>query len=143
MVIDLSQCSPQREGGMNSRTYAGAYIAYKALTAPLGPVSEGSFRALKVIIPEGNMMMATYPILMAGWSGALPTVVDTVWKAFASAIPDRIPAASSGSPRASFVFFGRDPKTRKNFIAQSIQSGGWGAHPTATLRDPSTSLPQA
>jgi N-methylhydantoinase B len=142
MIIDLSECSPQREGGMNSRTYAGAYIAYKALTAPLGPVNEGSFRALEVIIPEGNMMMATYPILMAGWSGALPTVVDTVWKAFASAIPNRIPAASSGSLGASFVFFGKDPETGKNFIAQSIESGGWGGRPTEDGEDASMSVCQ-
>ena len=36
MEIDLSGCSPQRENaGLNSRTYAGAYIAYKAITAPM------------------------------------------------------------------------------------------------------------
>src|SRR4051794_38496114 len=44
MEIDLSGCSAQREGGMNARTYAGAYIAYKALTAPLAPVNEARSR---------------------------------------------------------------------------------------------------
>jgi N-methylhydantoinase B len=129
MEIDLSGCSPQREGGMNSRTYAGAYIAYKALTVPLSPVNEGSFAALKVIIPEGNMMMATYPVLMAGWSGALPTVVDTIWRALADALPDRIPAAHGGTLGASFVFFGYDSRREKSFVVQSIESNGWGGRP--------------
>ena len=61
MEIDLSGCSGARKAAVNSRTYAGARVAYKALTAPVEPVNEGSFRALNVIIPEGNIMMAEYP----------------------------------------------------------------------------------
>src|ERR1700730_1782809 len=41
MVIDLSGCSPERKAAINSRTYAGARVAYKALTGPLDPVNEG------------------------------------------------------------------------------------------------------
>ena len=76
MIIDLSGCSAERKAAINSRTYAGARVAYKALTGPLDPVNEGSFRALEVIIPEGNIMMARFPAPMAGWSGIVPTVVD-------------------------------------------------------------------
>src|SRR5215472_16266702 len=61
MTIDLSGCSKERRAAINSRTLAGARVAYKALTGPLDPVNEGSFRALKVIIPEGNIMMAHLP----------------------------------------------------------------------------------
>ena len=32
MTIDLSGCSPRAQAAINSRTLAGAYIAYKALT---------------------------------------------------------------------------------------------------------------
>ena len=74
MTIDLSGCSPQREGGINGRTYAGAYIAYKALTGPNEPLNEGAFAALKVIIPEGNMMMAKFPaglIIYWSWNNTL------------------------------------------------------------------------
>src|SRR6185437_15886002 len=66
MTIDLSGCSGERKAAVNSRTYAGARVAYKALTGPLEPVNEGSFRALNVIIPEGNIMMARYPAPMSG-----------------------------------------------------------------------------
>jgi N-methylhydantoinase B len=142
MEIDLSGCSPQREGGINSRTYAGAYIAYKALTGPVEPLNEGAFAALKVIIPEGNMMMARFPALMAGWSGALPTVVDTIWRAFAEAIPDRVPAAHSGSLGAAFSFSGFDPRRKKGFVAMSIESGGWGGRPDRDGEDVSMSVCQ-
>ena len=49
MTIDLSGCSAERKAAINSRTYAGARVAYKALTGPLDPVNEGSFGALVII----------------------------------------------------------------------------------------------
>ena len=85
MTIDLSGCSAERKSGVNSRTLAGARVAYKALTGPNDPVNEGSFRALNVIIPEGNVMMARYPAPMASWSIMIPMVVDTIVKALAQA----------------------------------------------------------
>jgi N-methylhydantoinase B len=143
MTIDLSGCSPQRENsGLNSRTYAGAYIAYKALTAPMEPLNEGAFGALNVIIPEGNMMMAKFPAFMASWGSPLPTVVDTIWRAFAEALPQRIPAAHSGSLGAPFALAGQDPVRGTGFVAQSIEAGGWGGRPDADGEDASMSVCQ-
>jgi N-methylhydantoinase B len=129
MTIDLSGCSSQRKSGLNGRTLAGAYIAYKGLTGPLEAVNEGSFRALRVIIPEGNFMMARFPAVMASWSRGLPTVVDTVLKALAPALPNIIPAAHLGTLGAAFTFFGHDPVKKRNFVLQTIEGGGWGARP--------------
>ena len=143
MEIDLSGCSPQRENsGLNSRTYAGAYIAYKALTAPVEPLNEGAFAALKVVLPEGNMMMARYPAFMASWGSPLPTVVDAIWRAFAEALPDRIPAAHSGSLGAPFALSGYDPSRKTGFVAQSIEAGGWGGRPDADGEDAAMSVCQ-
>jgi N-methylhydantoinase B len=129
MTIDLTKCSQQRLGAINSRTLAGAYVAYKGITTPLEPVNEGSFRALKVEIQEGNFMMAKFPAPMAAWSVAIPTVVDTVLKALAPALPDRIPAAHLGTLGSTIQFFGLDPKKGKGFVVQSIEGGGWGGRP--------------
>jgi N-methylhydantoinase B len=142
MTIDLSGCSPEREGGANSRTFAGAYIAYKALTTPTEPLNEGAFSALKVIIPEGNMMMARFPAFMAGWSMPLPTVVDTILLALAEAVPDRIPAAHSGSLGAALAFSGRDRVRNRDFVLMSIESGGWGGRRDADGADVSMSVCQ-
>ena len=129
MTIDLSGCSAERKAAINSRTYAGARVAYKALTGPLDPVNEGSFRALKVIIPEGNIMMARFPAPMSGWSAIVPTVVDAIVHALGEAMPDRVPAGHHGLLGGSVVFFGMHPKTRRRFIVQSIEGGGWGGRP--------------
>ncbi len=129
MTIDLSGTSSERKAAINSRTYAGARVAYKALTRPLEPVNEGSFRALKVIIPEGNIMMARYPAPMSGWSAIVPTVVDTIVKALAEAMPDRVPAGHHGLLGGAVVFFGVHPKSKRRFVVQSIEGGGWGGRP--------------
>jgi N-methylhydantoinase B len=130
MTIDLSRTSGERKAAINSRTYAGARVAYKALTGPLEPVNEGSFRALKVIIPEGNIMMARFPAPMSGWSAIVPTVVDTIVKALGRAMPDRVPAGHHGLLGGAVVFFGVHPKTQRRFVVQSIEGGGWGGRPS-------------
>src|SRR5207302_3975691 len=130
MTIDLSGCSGERKAGINSRTMAGARVAYKALTGPVDPVNEGSFRALNVVIPEGNIMMARFPAPMAGWSIIVPTVVDTIVKALAPAMRDRVPAGHHGLLGGAVVFFGVHPKTKRRFVVQSIEGGGWGGRPT-------------
>jgi len=129
MTIDLSGCSAERKAAINSRTFAGARVAYKALTGPLDPVNEGSFRALKVVIPEGNIMMARFPAPMAGWSGIVPIVVDAIVRALAEAMPERVPAGHHGLLGGAVVFFGTHPTTRRRFVVQSIEGGGWGGRP--------------
>ncbi|MFZ1996409.1 MAG: hydantoinase B/oxoprolinase family protein [Solirubrobacteraceae bacterium] len=129
MTIDLSGCSQQRPGAVNSRTRAGAMVAYKCLTTPREPVNAGSFRALEVVIPEGNIMMARFPAPMSGWSLPIPTVVDTIIAALASAMPDRAPAAHLGVLGGTIIFTGRHPETGQSFIVQSIEGGGWGGRP--------------
>src|SRR5215470_6615904 len=116
--------------GVNSRALAGARVAYKALTGPLDPVNEGSFRALDVVIPEGNMMMARYPAPMAGWSLFVPMVVETIVTSLARAMPESIPAAHHALLGGAVVFFGIDPATRRRFVVQSVEGGGWGGRPS-------------
>jgi N-methylhydantoinase B len=129
MTIDLSGCSKERRAAINSRTLAGARVAYKALTSPLDPVNEGSFRALEVIIPEGSIMMARFPAPMSTWSMIVPMVVDTIVAALARAMPERVPAGHHGLLGGAVVFFGVHPKTGRRFVVQSIEGGGWGGRP--------------
>jgi len=109
---------------------------------PLDPVNKGSFSALRIIIPEGNFMMAKYPAVMCGWSLPIPTVVDTILKALAPAIPDKIPAGHLGVLGGTIVFFGYDPQKRKNFVVQSIEGGGWGGRPFGDGESASVSICQ-
>jgi len=129
MIVDLSGCSPQRNSGINGRTLAAPYIAYKALTSPVEPVNEGSFRALKVVLPEGSFMMAKFPAPMASWSVALPSVIDAILAAMAPARKSMTPAAHKGAMGDNMTFFGTDPATGKRFVVQSTEGGGWGGRP--------------
>ena len=130
MEIDFTGTQPQTAGNNNSRTLAAAYIAYKGLTTPLEPANEGSFRALKAIVPEGCIMMAKYPAAMADWASPIPGSVDAVFKALAPAIPDRIPAGHFGYMMIGRSFTGYDPRRGKSFVLQTIDGGGWGGRPT-------------
>jgi N-methylhydantoinase B len=130
MEIDFTGTQPQTSGNNNSRTLAAAYIAYKGLTTPLEPANEGSFRALKAIVPEGCIMMAKYPAAMADWASPIPGSVDAVIKALAPAIPDRIPAGHFGYMMIGRSFTGYDPRRGKSFVLQTIDGGGWGGRPT-------------
>jgi N-methylhydantoinase B len=143
MTMDLRGCSSQRKDPCNSRTLAGARVAYKAITTPMEPVNEGSFRALKVLIQEGNFMMAKYPAPMAGWSRPLPSVVDTIVRALAPAMPDKIPAGNIGvMGAAAVVFFGTDPRSGKGFVTQSTEGAGWGGRPWEDGESSSVSICQ-
>jgi N-methylhydantoinase B len=141
MSMDFTDCPPERQIGWNARTLAAPRVAYKALTLPNEPVNEGSFRALHAIIPEGNMMMARYPIAMSGWSTFLPTVVDTVVAAVAPAMPDRCPAAHHGNLGGA-IFHGVNPNTKRRFMLQTIEGGGWGGRPTEDGESASVSVCQ-
>ena len=44
-------------------------------------------------------------------------------------MPDRVPAGHHGLLGGSVVFFGLHPKTKRRFIVQSIEGGGWGGRP--------------
>jgi N-methylhydantoinase B len=143
LTIDLTGSARQRNASINSRTRAAAFIAYKAITAPLEALNEGCFRALNVVIDEGNFMMAKFPAAMAAWSIALPTVVDVILRALAPAIPDVVPAGNYGTLGGALVFFGNDPnRGDKPFVFQTIEGGGWGASPSQDGQSASVSVCQ-
>ena len=131
MTIDLSEISPQVQGFFNSGPSTGqscAQVAYKCLTSPTDyPVNEGSFRSLKVIVPQGTVVSAVKPAAMRWWMTFPMTVVDTVFKAMAKAIPERTIAAH----HADLVFalvHGISPRDGRFYIASCGPSGGgWGA----------------
>ncbi|HUY06212.1 MAG TPA: hydantoinase B/oxoprolinase family protein [Acidimicrobiales bacterium] len=129
MTIDFTGTADQQVGNMNARTMAAAYIAYKALTAPSAAANEGSFAGLKAIIPEGSIMMATYPASTGNWSSVIAGSVDTVFRSLAEAIPDRIPAGHLGYMGIGRSFWGFDLRRNKSVILQSIDGGGWGGRP--------------
>ncbi len=131
LTIDYSEVSDQVPGFINcgpSGGMAAARVAFKALTSPQREVNEGSFRALKVILPPGKLLSARRPAPIGGWSLSLPTVLDTILRALAPALPERIPAAHKGD-MGGYAIFGTHPRTGRRYVCQNIIGGGWGGRP--------------
>jgi N-methylhydantoinase B len=131
LTIDYSEVSDQVPGFINcgpSGGMAAARVAFKALTGPDREVNEGSFRALKVILPPGKLLSARRPAPIGGWSLSLPTVLDTIFRALAPALPERVPAAHKGD-MGGYAIFGTHPRTGRRYVCQNIIGGGWGGRP--------------
>jgi N-methylhydantoinase B len=131
VTIDLTEVSRQVSGFYNSGITTGfacAQVAYKCLTTPTTyPVNDGSFRSLKVIVPEGRVISATRPAPMRWWMTFPMTVIDTIFKALAPAIPDRV-IAGHHADLVTTTLHGISPIDGKFFIgAVGPLGGGWGA----------------
>jgi N-methylhydantoinase B len=131
VTIDLSEVSRQVGGFYNSGVTTGiacAQVAYKCLTTPTEyPVNDGSFRSLNVIVPEGRVISATRPAPMRWWMTYPMTVIDTIFKALAFAIPDRT-IAGHHADLVTATLHGISPVDGQFFIAAvGPVGGGWGA----------------
>ena len=134
MTVDLTEVSKQVRGFYNSGIttgYACAQVAYKCLTSPTDyPINDGSFRSLKIIVPPGRVISAVRPAPMRWWMTYPMTIVDTIFKALAPAIPGRVIAGHHADLLAS-SFHGINNRTSEFFIGSfGPLGGGWGAKMT-------------
>jgi N-methylhydantoinase B len=131
MTIDLTNVSRQVRGFYNSgitTAHGCSQMAYKCLTSPRDyPINDGSFRSLNVVVPKGTVVSAVRPAPMRLWMAYPMTVVDTVFKALAPAIPERVIAGHHADLLAP-SFHGINPKASEFFIGTfGPLGGGWGA----------------
>jgi N-methylhydantoinase B len=71
------------------------------------------------------MLNARPPAALGLWSIALPTVIDTVLRALAQALPGQIPAAHKGD-MGGCSFYGVRQGTGTRYVMMNIFGGGWG-----------------
>ncbi len=131
MCVDFSSLPPRLKGPMNAGRSGGiacARVAFKCIVAPNAVVNEGEMRALSVILPDDTMLSALPPAPLTFWSSAMPTVIDTILRALAPVLPDRIPAAHKGD-MSGLAIYGHDQTRRRDFICLDIFGGGFGAKP--------------
>jgi N-methylhydantoinase B len=131
LTIDLTDVSHQVRGFYNSGITTGygcAQVAYKCLTSPTDyPINDGSFRSLKTIVPPGRVVSAVRPAAMRKWMTYPMTVIDTVFKAVAPALPGRT-IAGHHADLLSSNFYGINRKSSEFFIGTlGPLGGGWGA----------------
>jgi N-methylhydantoinase B len=101
IAIDFTGSSPQVRGGMNAPlavTVSAACYAIKCITDPENLPNSGSYRPIKVNAPYGTVVNPMPPApVIAGNHETASRIVDVIIGAMASAVPDRVCAAGSGS----------------------------------------------
>lgn len=99
--VDFRGTSPQVDAPLNAVygvTYAASSYAVRAAMGGEVPTNEGFYSVVGVEAPLGTLLNPRRPAAVAG--GNLETsqrVADVVLKALAEAVPDRVPAAGSGT----------------------------------------------
>ena len=136
-TIDFSGSDHQVEGSINAVeaiTYSACFYVFRCLLAEDVPAAAGIMRPIRVIAPEGTVVNARPPAAVAGGNVEMSQrIVDTLFRALAQAMPDRIPAASSGTMNNLTVggSFPRDHgRAGEPFAYYETIAGGMGARPT-------------
>jgi N-methylhydantoinase B len=133
VVVDFSGTDPQVEGSINAVeaiTYSACFYVFRCLVQEDIPATAGLMRSIRVVAPSGTVVNAEPPAAVAG--GNVETsqrIVDVLLRALASAVPDRIPAAASGTMN-NLTIGGIDPRTEEPFAYYETIAGGMGARPT-------------
>jgi len=133
VTIDFTGSDPQVQGAINAVdaiTISACFYVFRCLLREDVPATAGLMRPIEVIAPPGTVVNARPPAAVAG--GNVETsqrIVDVLLKALAQAIPDRIPAAASGTMN-NLTIGGTDPRTDEPFAYYETIAGGMGARPT-------------
>lgn len=134
-VVDFTGTDPQVPGSINAVyaiTWSAVFYVFRCLLPPGAIGTAGLMRPVNVLAPEGSIVNACPPAAVAG--GNVETsqrIVDTLMRALASALPDRIPAASSGTMN-NLTIGGTDPRNGQPYTYYETIAGGHGASPQNT-----------
>jgi N-methylhydantoinase B len=132
VTVNFEGSDPQVEGSVNAVfaiTYSACFHVFRCLLAEDVPATAGLMRPIRVVAPEGSIVNARPPAAVA--AGNVETsqrIVDVLLRALAKAIPERIPAAASGTMN-NLTIGGIDPRTGEPFTYYETIGGGMGARP--------------
>ncbi len=133
VMVDFTGTDLQVEGSVNAVeaiTYSACFYVFRCLLMEDAPATAGLMRPIRVIAPSGTVVNAHSPAAVAG--GNVETsqrIVDVLLRALAQALPERIPAAASGTMN-NLTIGGIDPRTGEPFAYYETIAGGMGARPT-------------
>ncbi len=128
--VDFTGSSPQVAGSVNANyavAVSAAMYCFRCLMEADVPYNAGLLRPIRLIAPERSVVNAGLPAAMA--AGNVETsqrITDTILGALAKAIPERIPAASSGTMN-NLSFGGYDTLRNRPFAYYETIAGGMGA----------------
>lgn len=130
ILVDFTGTSDQTRGSVNCTravTLACTYYALKSAIDPELDSAGGTFRAVEVITPEGSILNPRFPAPVSNANiNTSQRIADVVLGALAKALPENVPAASSGS-MGLFVIGGLNPRTGRYYSYVETYGGGQGA----------------
>jgi len=129
LVVDLDGSSPQVDWGGNvvyNFTYAYVHMAMKSMFDPDIPNNDGCAVPITMKAPEGSVVNCRFPAAVAARMQIGHFITEIIYRAMAEALPDRVIAASGGTPATMNVFYGRRNDDTP-WHAVIIRGGGMGA----------------
>jgi N-methylhydantoinase B len=132
VIVDFTGSSPQVAGSINAVnaiTYSACFYVFRCLLQEDVPAAAGLMRPVRMIAPSGTVVNSRPPAAVAG--GNVETsqrIVDVLLRALAKAMPDRVPAGSSGTMN-NLTIGGIDERTGEPFAYYETIAGGMGARP--------------
>jgi N-methylhydantoinase B len=133
MVCDFTGSHAQVGGPVNttwSGLVSGVRTIFKAVTDPAEPPSDGWFRPLRIVCPEGTVFTAQRPAPVAAYFEATEQASDLVWKALSPLFPERLTAGSYVSVCSTSIST-THPDSGEETLLVEPQPGGWGASAVA------------
>jgi len=127
-VIDLRGSGKEAKGSINCpwcATVSAGRAVFKSVTDIHSPVSDGCFRALKILADPGTLFNPLPPAPTSTYWESMAFITDLVWHALAPLIPDKLPAGHFLSVCGTIVG-GIDDRTKQPFAIVEPQPGGWG-----------------
>ncbi|MGE5325214.1 MAG: hydantoinase B/oxoprolinase family protein [Actinomycetota bacterium] len=132
VTVDFSGSSPQVAGSINAVeaiAYSACFYVFRCLLQEDVPAAAGLMRPVRMIAPAGSVVNSRPPAAVAG--GNVETsqrIVDVLLRALAQAVPDRVPAGSSGTMN-NLTIGGIDERSGEPFAYYETIAGGMGARP--------------
>lgn len=137
--VDFAGTAPAQRGSVNAVfavTCSAVFYVFRCLLGEQAPACGGLMRPIHVTAPRGCMVYAQPPAAVA--AGNVETaqrLVDVLLRALAKALPEKIPAASSGTMN-NLSFGGIDVRAAGSaatagapFAYYETIAGGMGARP--------------
>ncbi|HEY7406445.1 MAG TPA: hydantoinase B/oxoprolinase family protein [Candidatus Angelobacter sp.] len=132
VVVDFTGSSPQVAGSINAVdaiAYSACFYVFRCLLQEDVPAAAGLMRPVRMIAPSGTIVNSRPPAAVAG--GNVETsqrIVDVLLRALAQAMPERVPAGSSGTMN-NLTIGGTDERSGEPFAYYETIAGGMGARP--------------
>lgn len=133
LTADFGGSAAERPGSVNAVAAVTRSAVYYAVCCLLGgdaPLNDGCFRPVTVVLPKNSIVSPGQgKAVSAGNVETSQRIVDTVLGALARALPDTIPAASSGTMN-NIMAGGHDAGKGRAFTYYETLAGGAGAGPS-------------